>query len=775
MIEYVRSLKAEATAENERRLLVLTGDRERNYTTLERLLGALEVPITETTLVGPEDRLRCPQVPESAAGSLLGTTRELVVLDAHAGVHPNTIGRLVGTVDGGGLFVLLLSPLERWPLESGAFEESMAIPPFDVDAVGTRFRHRVLETLRTHRGIAIWDTEMEHLLEDGRTYPAPRLAESRPPRNPPATESTHPQARSGDELDLEELSERSGTAAIAQAAVDACLTGDQQVALETLASLIQPETAVVLEADRGRGKSSALGLAGAWLAASGFDVAVTAPDSRNVDEVFTRAHALLEPTDLTGRTDEQDSSLEIEGSGRLRYLDPVDVQQASPNVDILFVDEAAAFPVALLESFLAADRVAFATTIHGYEGAGRGFSVRFRDRLEGSTHTLYEYTLTDPIRYAAGDPLEVWSFHALLLDARPPVMAVVREATPETVQYRHLDAPTLRSDPALLSQVFGLLVLAHYRTEPNDLARMLDAPNLSVRALTHDGFPVSVALLAREGALEESHRALMYEGGRIRGNMIPDILTSHLRDEDAGSQRGIRVVRIATHHGVRSQGLGSALLKHIEAEFGPTVDWLGAGFGATPELLEFWGTNGYRPIHFSTTRNDTSGEHSAIVLKPQSLEGDTLIDDHANAFVERLPAVLTDALQSVSPDLVRSVTGALGPTYAPPLACSSMDWEFLAGAAYGPVQFDIHPAPFADLVLTYLFERPPAASGSLTATEERLLVARALQRRDWNAIATEFEYPSTRTCKRAFGDALEPLVDWYGGETAAAVRARFTE
>jgi len=93
----------------------------------------------------------------------------------------------------------------------------------------------------------------------------------------------------------------------------------------------------------------------------------------------------------------------------------------------------------------------------------------------------------------------VWAFRALLLDARPPVEPLVDDATPESVDYRRLEAAEALADERLLREAFGLLVLAHYRTEPNDLARLLDAPNLEARALTHDGHVVSVALLAREG------------------------------------------------------------------------------------------------------------------------------------------------------------------------------------------------------------------------------------------------------------------------------------
>ncbi|WP_394348763.1 hypothetical protein [Haloterrigena sp. H1] len=82
VVELARGLRAEATRTNERRLLVLAGGLERGYDALETVLDDLSVPITRTTLVGPDDRLRCEQVPQSRAGDLLGTTRDVVTIDA---------------------------------------------------------------------------------------------------------------------------------------------------------------------------------------------------------------------------------------------------------------------------------------------------------------------------------------------------------------------------------------------------------------------------------------------------------------------------------------------------------------------------------------------------------------------------------------------------------------------------------------------------------------------------------------------------------------------
>ncbi|MCD2204160.1 tRNA(Met) cytidine acetyltransferase TmcA [Halobacterium sp. KA-6] len=740
VVEAARTLHEEAQSVNERRVLVLTGDREACLSAADRILGALPIPLTGTTLVSTRDALACEQVGPRNADELLGTTRDAVVFDAHGECRPNALGRVVGAVDGGGLLLVLAPVLDEWPSGHDAFDEGLAVPPFDVEDVAGRFRRRLVETLRTHPGIAIYDVDADTLERDGLTNPAPRIAESEP--EPPADR------------------------AFPHEAYAACLTDDQMDALAAFEGLRDPPAAVVAEADRGRGKSSAAGLAAACLAKDGLDVLVTAPGRRSASELFARARELLGDLDALAA----DEPIETDAGGRIRFAKPPDAADLPDDPDAVFADEAAAIPVRLLESLLECERLAFTTTVHGYEGAGRGFDVRFRDRLADTDHEATDVTLAEPIRYAAGDPVEVWAFRALLLDARPAVDPLVEDATTESVTYEALTPDDLLADENLLREVFGLLVYAHYRTEPNDLARLLDAPNLAVRALVHDGHVVSVALLAREGGLDADLRAAMYEGERVKGNMLPDVLTSQLRDEDAAIPVGYRVMRIATHHAARSRGLGSRLLGELRAEYEADADWLGVGYGATPELLSFWRANGYSTVHLSTTRNDTSGEYSAVMLDPLSHLGERLHDRHAGWFADRIPDVLADSLRDLDPNVARAALRACDADQSLDLADSS--WRVVAGAAHGPGMYSVDPAPFRRLARHHLVA---GDANMLAAREKRLLVAKLLQARPWDEVADGLGFHSTSQAMRALGDALRPLVDEYGTTAAREELARFTD
>ncbi|TKX77578.1 tRNA(Met) cytidine acetyltransferase, partial [Halorubrum sp. SD626R] len=569
------------------------------------------------------------------------------------------------------------------------------------------------------------------------------------------------------------------------AAYEACLTADQARAVRAFEALSTPGNAVVVEADRGRGKSSAAGLAAGARALSGADVLVTAPAARNAAEAFARARELAGRDSAADHTErsatagtEATRRLDVAGGGRVRYLSPAEAAELPGSPDAVIVDEAAALPVRLLERLLDAPSIAFCTTVHGYEGSGRGFAVRFRERLLASRLAVRDVRLDEPIRYARGDPVEAWASHALLLDARPAVEEAVAGATAADATYRPLDPADLTADEALLGEAFGLLVAAHYRTEPNDLARLLDAPNLLSRALVADGRIVAVALLAREGGLDAATRGEMYEGERVRGNMVPDLLTSQLRDEAAAEPRGLRTVRIATHPALRGEGFGSRLLSEIHAEFGSGddagsgVDYFSVGYGATPRLLRFWRRAGYRTVHLSTSRNDASGEHSAVMLRPAGETGEALLDRHAAAFRDRERDGLSDAHREVDADVVR---GALRACSAPAsVDLTETEWRSVVGASFGPGTYDTAPGAFRDLALAALIEGDGADDAALDDREERLLVQKVLQGRKAAPVADDLGFVSTAACMRALGDAYAPLVERYGTELALAERERFT-
>jgi len=784
-----RDAKREAEAANERRVLVFAGDRDRGF---DAAYGAIEaVEPTSTAIVSTREGFRFEEHRPRSTDELLGRTREVVVLDCHDQFVPNALGRSVGAVDGGGLLVLLTPDLDDWPAVRDRFDDSLAVPPYGIDDVTGRFRERFVGTLRSHPGIALVSLGTgpdgdDAIERDGLTNSGSDATAGS--TSPPTTQPTAPP-----------------NATFPAAAYEACLTDDQVRAVKAFESLATPGHAVVAEADRGRGKSSAAGIAAGALALSGADVLVTAPAFRNAAEVFARASELIGGSESDGEGGDGDSGenerngegdtrrLDAPGGGRVRFLAPVEAADLPDDPDAVIVDEAAALPVRLLEGFLDAPAVAFCTTVHGYEGAGRGFAIRFKERLRASPFAVRDVRLDEPIRYARNDPVEAWASRALLLDARPAVDEAVAGSAVGDATYRTVAPDDLLADEALLREAFGLLVAAHYRTEPNDLARLLDAPNLAARALVAEGRVVAVALLAREGGLDAETRRRMYEGERVRGNMVPDVLTSQLRDEGAAEPRGLRTVRIATHHALRGEGFGTRLLDEVHEEFGggceedreggetdgdrdSDIDYFSVGYGATPRLLRFWRRAGYRTVHLSTSRNDASGEHSAIMLRPVGEDGpgSRLLDRHAAAFRDRERDGLSDAHRDVDPDVVAGALRACPASM--PIDLTEIEWRSVVGASYGPGMYDSAPGAFRDLALAALIEGDEGSEtgdDALDDREERLLVRKVLQGRPWESVADELGYVSTAACMRALGDAYEPLVERYGTEFALEERDRF--
>lgn len=725
LADHLATLADEAAATNARRVLVLEGDRSAGLTNLLEAADTAGIELDDWTAIGSLDGPWRTLDP-AQVGKLLGQTIPGLLIDLTDALRPNVIGRSVGAVDGGGLIILLIDDRATWIEGPLASDDRFAVVPYTASEVGTRFRRRFFETLTAHRGVSIADAETGNIRSDGSTGAQP----------PPAT------CAAGLESDLE----------VDPVLLQACVTPDQRACVRQLRHLDADDVAVV-EAHRGRGKSAAAGIAAAGFAKDGATVSVVGPGRDAVEEVFTRAAAIL---DRPVSTDPRPTIEATDTTESIAYHRPHEIETAIDAADVLFVDEAAAIPVDRLRVTLEESiPVAYLSTVHGYEGTGRGFSVRFRDDLERSGRQVTDIALETPIRYRQGDPVESWQFRALLLDASPPVEGVVEHATPETVEYVTLDRDALVDDEALLRELVGLLVLAHYRTEPDDVVRLLDAPNVSARALLHKGHPVSVAMLAEEGGLDEEWRSRLYAGESIRGHMLPDLLTTQLRDRSAGAPAGLRVLRIATHDAVRSRGLGTALLESITDEFTPAVDWIGAGFGVTPRLLSFWFDAGFAPIHLGTSRNPRSGEHSAVVFRDTTPVGTELLERHERRLAERLPGQLPDALAAIEPATIETLVRGIGI----PFECDlpAWMWETVEAAARGPGQVATAPEAFARLTLAGL---AAGVGDELTATQRDLVVWRCLQAIPvWDcAERADLTLGDTRAELRA---AIDTLWTWY--------------
>ncbi|RAY74240.1 tRNA cytosine(34) acetyltransferase TmcA [Enterobacter hormaechei] len=353
------------------------------------------------------------------------------------------------------------------------------------------------------------------------------------------------------------------------------------------ALLTMPAGVAAVTAPRGRGKSA---LAGMLLNGIRGNAVVTAP-AKGATDVIARF------------------------AGEYFHFMAPDALLASPlHADWLIVDEAAAVPGPLLEKLVSRfPRVLLTTTVQGYEGTGRGFLLKFCARFSG----LRRYTLSTPVRWAAGCPLERIVANALLFDD-----ALIDRKPAGEVCLRSLEPRAWESDPARVASVYELLCAAHYRTSPLDLRRMMDAPGQHF-AVAHAGADIAGALwLVEEGGLSpELSRAVWAGFRRPRGNLVAQSLAAHGGSPLAATLQGRRVSRIAVHPHRQREGIGQRLIRSASGE-----DYLSVSFGFTDELWRFWQQCGFVLVRMGSHREASSGCYTAMALLPLSEAGHQLCE-----------------------------------------------------------------------------------------------------------------------------------------------------
>ena len=661
-------------AASDRRLILLDGERDWGLRAAaelvakhqpERLVWVSNASIPEAISAENSGANRClvPEViPPTKVQRLLGGECDLLVMDLWTGLDADSLGAAVGSLRGGGLLLLLTPSLADWPNCVDPEAARIAVHPCSAAEVGTRFIARLSRLLLASDLVERADRTRTDGGIDARHPDAgvQRGPDSKPDRALEPGAMPEPGAETSTAAPIP-VDERAASVDIDSPKPEAQrthnkakpATADQAEAIEAICQLAagRSRRPLVLTADRGRGKSAALGIAaGRLITKQPLKIILTAPRRSAVDTLFEHAWATLGPVSAT------------EADNLLCFLAPDRLLATTPAADLLLIDEAAGIPAPLLDQLLMRyRRICFATTVHGYEGSGRGFDIRFRALLDQRTPGWRAIRLESPIRWPQGDPLETLINQALLLDAEPASDARVAAMDSAAVQFKLYERTALAANEPLLRQIFGLLLLGHYQTRPNDLRHLLDGPNLAVAILHVEDLVLATALIAQEGRLEPTLIQPIFEGRRRpRGHLLPQTLSAHAGLREAPRLGYARIVRIAVHPAAQRRGLGRRLLKALATQARRDgLDLLGASFGASAGLLNFWHRCGLEALHLGTGRNAASGARAAVVLQALSSAGRDLVAQARQRLERDLPTLLSGPLQGAAPDSVASLLQAV--------------------------------------------------------------------------------------------------------------------
>lgn len=576
-----------------RRLLLLAGDQRWGEDWLMGRLGSDD--LADTLWVANTAPPAVSATPAGKVTAVLGGECRCLVFNAHQGLHPDVFAAAVGTLRGGGDCVVLAPSLGDWPAFADPDKARFAAYPHSPGDMRGLFVERLVRLWNGH----------------------------------PASHVVTP----GSQLHLRMA---------APAVAGFRLTEAQEAAVEAVRRVAHGHARrpLVISADRGRGKSTVLGVAAARLLLEGCSrVTVVAPQRTAVSTLFRHALATV------GRPGREVADTHI-GEGSLRFRLPAECMAlAEEEPGLIMVDEAAAIPVAVLGSLLErSNRLVFASTAHGYEGSGRGFDLRFRSLLQSHMPQWRALHLSEPVRWSIDDPLETLVNDCFLLDAE---LAGAEDADAYSIE--RVDPRLLVHDEALLRSTFGLLINAHYQTRPSDLRQLLDNPDVQLWLARAGGSVAGVLLATVEGGFDEAMAGLVLSGARRpRGHLLPQSLAVHAGLDQALILRLLRIQRIAVHPGLQRSGLGRSLIETAaDWASGQGFDALGCAYGVDPALLAFWQALGFRVARAGVRVDPASAAHSLFMLRGLGPAGSELAAEACRRFQAQLPWSLAASLRDL--------------------------------------------------------------------------------------------------------------------------------
>jgi tRNA(Met) cytidine acetyltransferase len=625
--------------------------------------------------------------------SFLGTENQIIIFDASQEFDSNTFAAITGSLVGGGLLILQLAEHDYANVRRSFYKAKIETTKH-IELSKDPLLNRLLLAFQNNQSTAVLDSDTKQL---------------QPPLEKPNFEFDYKQEL----LSLSDCDIISNSNIINNAHLPNSHQQDLIAQIKRVATG-HANRPLVITASRGRGKSSALGIAAAELITQyHYSIVVTAPSKNNLNsfyqqlfnnfdsnqinwhhksknEIQIELQATSEPPLIKTSIEQTSNTRTTVNSKSIKFIAVDELIRTKQPCQLLIIDEAAAIPVTQLQQLTHKyNRVVFSTTTDGYEGNGKGFELRFKKHLVLNKPQTRFTTLTQPVRWSSQDELEISTFNALLLNAELPELPelpkveglithneksgsvplplplpVNNKAVSTTVKpaIKHfttqlLSKKYLRRHEAELSNIFALLISAHYQTRPADLQAILTNPNLDVFVTFYHQTIIAVALVSREGLFSQQESNQIAAGEkRVKGHLSPQSILVNFGLEAAGQLSYYRVMRIAVHPEWQNNAMGSMLLADIIADAQTkNIDCVSTSYSIELSVLNFWLKNNFKGIRFASSKESATGSHSLEMLLPLSVEAEHITKPLFKQFVPSLIYKLKSELKDIDVNIVQSL------------------------------------------------------------------------------------------------------------------------
>jgi tRNA(Met) cytidine acetyltransferase len=677
-----------------RQLLVITGEEEWAINTAVTLLSNEE---KQGILWVGDTQHEYENISTKDYRSKLGHEYDWLVLNCYSGFRANAAMALSGTVKAQGLMILVCPQLDHWPEYDDPEKINRISFGFNDAGMDSQFFRYLTAAFTEDNSVAVCTIE-----------------------------------------------QFSGSVAVADKRSVIHNLEQQNIAIKgiTKVALGHRNRPLVLTADRGRGKSSALGLAAADLMTQHTkSIWVTALHVDTTEQIFRHALKRLPKASSTKNN--------ISYQASCLSFKPVDqLLNSQTSTDLVLVDEASSLPIHILLKLVNKfPRIVFSSTIHGYEGSGRGFEMRFIKQLSQLKPDFKRIHILQPIRWYTDDTLEQFWFNTLFHNVQHNIESV--ESENQAIRCRHVSKSQLFNNRILLADLFRLLINAHYQTSPDDLQRLLDAPEIECFILTRGTSLLGVAQIIEEGGecFGELANNIADCSRRVKGHLVAQNITSSYNSPPFLLAKQWRISRIAIVPEHQRKGLGKQLIDYVEEQARQQhIEFLTASFGCNTEILKFWHRSKFLLTKLSAKPEVSSGEHSAICIKPLTKAALTSSESIHKTFHQELIYQMDKNYQCLSEEILIQIL------LIEPITnkCTYENVEVLRQFALGKRAY----SSCKRLLREYLIANPSCFL-KLATQEKALLVAALLQNLRDKSLCTKFSLTGKKQIEQTLRDSFK--------------------